>query len=120
MLVCHETPHPDGGGLLLLIGSADILQSFDEVVENLRRNHDAIPVGADFFGDTYHPAASIALQIDEKRFTIGNDFFRANNIVVHCCKGGAGYEYSPMHLLYYGRVLCQSGNSFLSQKRCLR
>lgn len=72
------------GYLVLLICLADILQSGDKVIQNLGRHHDAVAIRAHFFGDANHSSSCIALQVDEERLAIGNNFFCADNIVVHC------------------------------------
>lgn len=77
---------------MLVIGPADILQGGNEVVEDFGWNHDAVAVGADLFGDTDHTPASIALEVKEESFAVCNDFFGANDIVVHCFYTRGGYR----------------------------
>ena len=72
-----------GGSSVLLIRLADVLQSGDKIVQNLGRYHDAVAVGAHLFGDANNTASGIALQVDKEGFTIGNDFFGADDVVVH-------------------------------------
>ena len=73
------------GELVLKVGAADVLKRFNEVIQNFRRNHDSVTVGAYFFRDAHHAASCIALEVDEEGFTIRNDFLCTNDIVVHCC-----------------------------------
>ena len=56
------------------------------------KSHDAVAVGAYFFRDANHATASVALQVKEEGFTVSNDFFGANDIVVHCFYTWGGYR----------------------------
>ena len=69
---------------MFLIGSPDILQCCNEVIQDFRRYHDAVSVGAYFFRDTYNPSSCIAFKVNEESFTVRYYLFRANDIVVHC------------------------------------
>ena len=71
-------------GLMLVVCTPDIFQRGNEVVQNFCRNHNAVTVGAHFFGDTHHAPAGIALKVKEECLAVCNDFFCANDIVVHC------------------------------------
>ena len=78
---------PPGGrraASIFVIGAADVLQSGNEVVQNLSRYHDTVAVGAYLFGDTHHAAAGIALEVNKEGLAVSNDFLCANDIVVHC------------------------------------
>ena len=68
-----------------LISPADVLECLYEVVKNLSRNHDAVAVGTYFLCDAHHTASGVALEVDEEGFTVCDDFFCANDVVVHCC-----------------------------------
>ena len=69
---------------MLLIGSPDILQRCDEVIQYFRRNHDAVSVGTYLFRDAHNSSSCIAFKVNEECFAIRNNLFRANDIVVHC------------------------------------
>lgn len=69
---------------VFLISFADVLQSRDEIIQYLSRNHDAVAVRAYLFGNANYTPTGIALQVDEEGFAIGNNFFCADNVVVHC------------------------------------
>ena len=88
---------------------ADILQGLDKVIENFGGHHDAIPVRAHFFGNTHHAASGIALEVNEESLAICDDFFCANDIVVHCCMRGVR--------LYTPRKYTITGNEYESTKK---
>lgn len=69
---------------VFLISPAYVLKSFYEVVKNLGRNHNAVAVGTYFLCDAHHTASGVALEVYEKGFTVCDDFFCANDVVVHC------------------------------------
>ena len=68
---------------VFLISSANVLQGCDKVIQYLRRNHDAIPVGAYLLCNAYHTTSGIAFEVNVKSLAIRYDFLRANDIVVH-------------------------------------
>ena len=70
--------------LVLVVGAADILQRSDEIIEDFSRHHDAVTVGAHLFGDANHAATGVALEVNKESLAVSNDFFGANDIVVHC------------------------------------
>ena len=70
---------------MFLIGSPDILQRCDEVIQYFRRNHDAVSVGTYLFRDAHNSSSCIAFKVNEESFTIRYYLFRANDIVVHFC-----------------------------------
>ena len=80
------------GQSILIVGAADVLQRSNEIIENFCRNHDAVAVGAHLFGDADHTPASVALEIQEEGLAVSNDFFGANDIVVHCFYTRGGYR----------------------------
>lgn len=68
---------------MFLISFAHVFQCSNEVVQNLRRYHDSIPVGAYLLRDAHHTTSGIAFEVNVKSLAIRYDFFRANDIVVH-------------------------------------
>ena len=77
---------------VLVIGFADILQRGNEIVQDFSRDHDTVAVRADFFRDAHHASACIALQVNKEGLAVSNDFFGANDIVVHCFYTRGGYR----------------------------
>lgn len=97
--VCHV---PGGGKRSVFeVGTPDVLQSLDKVIEDFGRYHDTVAIGADFFRNTNHSASGIALEVDEKGLAVRDDFFCANDIVFHFSERVA-LLYAPL-LTYYIR-----------------
>ena len=69
---------------VLVVGATDILQRCNEIIEDFSRHHDTVTVRAHLFGDTHNAATSVALEVDKEGLAVSNDFFGANDIVVHC------------------------------------
>lgn len=68
---------------VLLVSPADVLQGCDKVVQNLCRNHYTVSVGGNLLRNTNNAATGVAFQVKKKRLTVGNDFFGADDVVVH-------------------------------------
>ena len=68
---------------MFLICFADVLQSGDEIVQNLGGHHNAVAVGAYFLSNAYNAASRIALQVNEESLAVGDNFFGANDVFVH-------------------------------------
>ena len=79
------------GQSVLIVGASDVFQRSNEIIENLRWHHDAVAVGAHLFGDTDHTSACVTLEVKEEGLAVSNDFFGANDIVVHCFYTRGGY-----------------------------
>lgn len=69
-----------------LIGFADILERSDEIIKDFSWHHDAVAVRTDLFCNTHHATSCVAFEVNEESLAIRYNFFRANDIVVHCCK----------------------------------
>ena len=81
-------PGKGRGQSVLLISFVNVLQGRDEVIQDLRRDHDAVAVGAHFLSDAHHSTSRVALQVNEECFAIGDDLFCAYNVVLHCVDAG--------------------------------
>lgn len=104
---------PSGGKQSVFeIGTTDVLQSLDKVIEDFGRYHDSVAVGTDFFGNANHSASGIALEVDEKGLAIRDDFFCANDIVFHFSEW-VSLLYAPLCIQYHGVSMSQSINANL-------